>query len=775
MRLEQIPVKDSHMTHMEKYIRNHPFYTQQAVSKHTTSQRRRFEKDVYDHARGLGYSKENARKQVVTARHLCGEEYNSDDSKLGSEIDDSETISRRDTGAVAKSEKRSVGGGMEKKRKMELTESDGGVDARPSKRKQKKKSTEVKSTKSDHEAPLVQTKAPSANYDSGDKLQTRIAIATITAMIDIIEYHSSNGTCECINGFNYFEYQKDQAFSGDHEPDQRITQEEWNEAHEELKQSLSYHQYYLSGSRIQDLIQTIHKAEYRLINAWQMALGHNRASDFECFLYSAIRDSADFDALLRAADLEYDEDRTPPRVTSKGGNEHTHRAGLRPEASQTADKRLIKKPKKKKRKEAKKLKKTDVLGADPDSGVLIDPSISPWKSIAVDKAEQASLGEDQLTSSKPAEGASPRSKAVTPKKVYTEAEKAEYNLRKQIRKEDNRKKYEDRAANAGDPEDGTTSQNVEGTSTQVKTKKSEKPIVSDNVNLSSDLVHIPSGLLNSTGVDKAEKASSDEEELTSTLPLADLIKPKRVLSRAERAARTERKKERRKSKRRESQRFSINARDLVDGPNINDRDPADGVTPHHVEEASVQASDDAKIPIFKKEPLQSNSNKIEPAAEQEHPQEGEPSNSTLPGDVHQQNPEIIEISSDPSEHPAEKPKKWKKDSKHRALQADSWLMYTGESAGNFPDQLAATFSLLEREKGFKFSFDEQLQIQESLQELYGAADSGKDLQDRILDRIAMTQDRSEMIPPEPKKRKKKDKERGKSVSRKSSFQSPMIR
>ncbi|MCJ1420082.1 hypothetical protein MMC32_006439 [Xylographa parallela] len=70
------------------YVRAHPFITQ-FLSGHTTTQRRTFERDVYDYARTIGLLTEQARLEVRRARAFCGElDYDSDDSRLGDEIDD---------------------------------------------------------------------------------------------------------------------------------------------------------------------------------------------------------------------------------------------------------------------------------------------------------------------------------------------------------------------------------------------------------------------------------------------------------------------------------------------------------------------------------------------------------------------------------------------------------------------------------------------------------------------------------------------------------------
>lgn len=66
----------------------------------TKSERRKFERDVYDYAEALGLDHTAAKKQVIKARGFCGEEdYDSDNSALGEEVDNSADILKR-LGAV---------------------------------------------------------------------------------------------------------------------------------------------------------------------------------------------------------------------------------------------------------------------------------------------------------------------------------------------------------------------------------------------------------------------------------------------------------------------------------------------------------------------------------------------------------------------------------------------------------------------------------------------------------------------------------------------------
>ncbi len=75
------------------FVRRHPFFAQQSLSAYTTSERRKFERDVYDFTRAQGLSKVQAKAQTIKAREMCGEEeYDSENSALGDEVDDSEDI-----------------------------------------------------------------------------------------------------------------------------------------------------------------------------------------------------------------------------------------------------------------------------------------------------------------------------------------------------------------------------------------------------------------------------------------------------------------------------------------------------------------------------------------------------------------------------------------------------------------------------------------------------------------------------------------------------------
>lgn len=77
---------------MNHYIRKHPFFGK-SLATFTKSERRQFERNVYDFARGLGLKRAEARRYVVKAREFCGEEQDdSDNTTFEGEINDSRFI-----------------------------------------------------------------------------------------------------------------------------------------------------------------------------------------------------------------------------------------------------------------------------------------------------------------------------------------------------------------------------------------------------------------------------------------------------------------------------------------------------------------------------------------------------------------------------------------------------------------------------------------------------------------------------------------------------------
>ena len=90
-----VKLKPSITKILNLFIRRHPFFAQQSLSQYTTSERRKFERDVYDFARAQDLTKAQAKSQTIKARAMCGEEdYDSDNSALGDEVDDSQNAVR---------------------------------------------------------------------------------------------------------------------------------------------------------------------------------------------------------------------------------------------------------------------------------------------------------------------------------------------------------------------------------------------------------------------------------------------------------------------------------------------------------------------------------------------------------------------------------------------------------------------------------------------------------------------------------------------------------
>ncbi|KAL8866699.1 MAG: hypothetical protein Q9174_006144, partial [Haloplaca sp. 1 TL-2023] len=77
---------------INRFVRRHQFVTEQCFEHYSTSQRRAFERDVYDYARSLKLRKQAAKVAVREARKICGEvDYDTDESRLDEdEVDVSE-------------------------------------------------------------------------------------------------------------------------------------------------------------------------------------------------------------------------------------------------------------------------------------------------------------------------------------------------------------------------------------------------------------------------------------------------------------------------------------------------------------------------------------------------------------------------------------------------------------------------------------------------------------------------------------------------------------
>ena len=74
------------------YVRSHKFF-QTLDAPHTVSQRRTFERNVYDFAEANGFRKREATEEVRRARLSCGaRDYDSEDTSFGVEIDDRSKI-----------------------------------------------------------------------------------------------------------------------------------------------------------------------------------------------------------------------------------------------------------------------------------------------------------------------------------------------------------------------------------------------------------------------------------------------------------------------------------------------------------------------------------------------------------------------------------------------------------------------------------------------------------------------------------------------------------
>ena len=87
------PSQPSITKQINHYIRRHPFI-EKSLAMTLKSERRQFERNVYDFARGLGLKKHEANMHVVKAREFCGEEpYLSDTSSFEGEIDDTRSTS----------------------------------------------------------------------------------------------------------------------------------------------------------------------------------------------------------------------------------------------------------------------------------------------------------------------------------------------------------------------------------------------------------------------------------------------------------------------------------------------------------------------------------------------------------------------------------------------------------------------------------------------------------------------------------------------------------
>lgn len=75
---------------LNHFVRKHKFFRRLSLTRFTTSDRRKFERDVYDFGRSVGLSKRQAREELSKARAFCGErDHDSDNSAWEDEVDDS--------------------------------------------------------------------------------------------------------------------------------------------------------------------------------------------------------------------------------------------------------------------------------------------------------------------------------------------------------------------------------------------------------------------------------------------------------------------------------------------------------------------------------------------------------------------------------------------------------------------------------------------------------------------------------------------------------------
>ena len=657
------------MTRMEKYIRDHPFFAQQSVFKFTTTQRRAFERDIYDHARGLNYSKANARKQVVTARHLCGEkDHDSDDSRLGSEIDDSEAVLTRKPAHVADQVCEVPYEASTKKRKLELTKDGASAEDGPRKKNKKGKSYNRAETANELISTTLLSLSNEPAQDERIKdLRIRVVVSVVTAMVEIIERHIG---CNCESeGFirnNPLELDNKH---GEQSIDPPLTKTQWLYLRKKLLRpstSAGLRNDIKRQKVVMDLIKNEGDSRSKLMMAWRGALSHGAITKYERSFHDAIRSPDDFDEILRLAGLNAVENHEPADAGTLKGVDDPAQAERSTGMTQVSHEFPDEEPreKQKRRKRAKKVRAPSD-DTNSEESVLMDPAIEASNSIGVHKVQQASLSMANTRSSTSAVVGLPQNGSIDSEEARARAEKAiakaaraEKKARRKERRERDRLKLMEASTNAGN------------------TKK--------------------------------EFVSHNQEDEFSDLG------------------------------------------GIIDGLH------------------SASLKPDEPQDIMEKPPG--------PTTQQAHPENDPSTGTAYQGNLHPKPREIIELSSNSPSPPTVQEKKWTKEQKHKALQADSWLMYTGERADGFPNRLEATFKDLEHMKGFKFTHEEQLRIQDMLQANYGDSYSGSDLQDRILDRIATTQSRDEMIPPMPKKAKGKEKEksRAKSISRKSDFQSPMI-
>ena len=92
---EQTDISESSKTLLSQFIRRHSFFSQLSTGQFTTSERRKFERDIYDFARASNRSQKHAREAISKARDFCEQGCDSDNSAWENEIDDSSEILKR--------------------------------------------------------------------------------------------------------------------------------------------------------------------------------------------------------------------------------------------------------------------------------------------------------------------------------------------------------------------------------------------------------------------------------------------------------------------------------------------------------------------------------------------------------------------------------------------------------------------------------------------------------------------------------------------------------
>ena len=147
------------------FFRRHPFLQSSLIS-YTTSERRGFERDIYDYARGLGLSSSEARKEVIKGRAFCGEQdYNSDDTTLGGEVDNSaETMRHLITPTVST---------LEQSESKQLADVPPIAKAPRQRSRRKKQSTAESLANTDTQGDVIEPKVSTARHQPSEGTSSR--------------------------------------------------------------------------------------------------------------------------------------------------------------------------------------------------------------------------------------------------------------------------------------------------------------------------------------------------------------------------------------------------------------------------------------------------------------------------------------------------------------------------------------------------------------------------------------------------------------------------